>query len=109
MAARYRQRLARSRRRGALSHAEALATGDAFTWNRSTSQTHFCFYPYTSLSFLIADFRELDAAPKVVRVQDLLHSLHRMAGDRGDLRHRAVRQCEARNSSAAQIVEVQVL
>ena len=28
---------------------------DAFTWNQSTSQTHFCSYPYTSLSFLIAD------------------------------------------------------
>src|ERR1700716_590670 len=32
-----------------------------------------------------------------------------MAGDRGDLRHRAIRQCEARDSRAAEIVEVQVL
>jgi hypothetical protein len=28
---------------GALSHAEALTTEDAFTWNRSTSQTRFYF------------------------------------------------------------------
>jgi hypothetical protein len=42
-------------RREELSHAEALAAEDAFTWNRSTSQAHFYSYPYTSLSFLIAD------------------------------------------------------
>jgi hypothetical protein len=28
--------------------------GNAFTWNPSTSQTHFCPCPYTSLSLLIA-------------------------------------------------------
>ena len=33
------QRLSRSRRRGALSHAKALATGNVFTWISSTSQT----------------------------------------------------------------------
>src|SRR3954470_9061096 len=32
-----------------------------------------------------------------------------MPGNRGNLRHRAIRQCEPRNGGAAEIVEVQVL
>jgi hypothetical protein len=46
------------------SHAEALATGERLHLDRSTSQIHLCFYPYTSLSFLIADSASSTRPPR---------------------------------------------
>jgi hypothetical protein len=54
MAARYRSGYLVSRRRGALSHANALATGERLHLESvHIPKLIFCPFPYTSLSFFI--------------------------------------------------------
>jgi hypothetical protein len=65
-------------------------------------------HPYTALSFLIADSASSTLPPEIVRVEDLLHGFHGMAGKGSSLRDRATDQGQARHGGAPEVVEVKV-
>jgi hypothetical protein len=74
MAARYHSGYLVSRRRGALSHAEALAT-------RERLHLDSVHIPNSFVSVRLAELfdrglREFDATTQVVDIQDLLHCCH---------------------------------
>jgi len=81
------QRRSHSRRRGAFSHVEALATGERLHLELSTSQILASGLSVDRAQLLDRGFCKFDAPPKVVCVEYLLHCCHGVSGDRSDLGH----------------------